>query len=440
MGDVLERVKFHRGVGVPLLWQSAVFNAMFYVDSFVLGFVGPREVAAVSAGAQVAWLYEAFIACAAYVGGTLVGRLAGAGREPETRAVVHHGYVATAVLAAAIGIPSFVLANQIAGLMIADAATADLMASYLRWSIAAYTLSTFGMVVETALQNLKEQRFVLHVYAAEFTLKLVVTLVLVFGFGLGLAGVVASLLAAKALRLVLLLHGARTRLPRLRASGRPADYGWSVFATQAAPLALSVLIWNVSTLVISSGFGQLPIEQYAAYSVLNNAMYLLLIPTEAYTKTVAILVARLLGSPLGRDQRALSDRLRDVTLAGVVLALATAVASAVYALLLPLVQPSLGGAVQDTLLDLAVPFACLVFTKSVTDSLTEGVLRPTFKNRFLLWVEVAALPVTVVIFHIGDIDVVSGFWYLVLLEGLRMALVFGRQRHWLRNEVVQEAT
>lgn len=136
------------------------------------------------------------------------------------------------------------------------------------------------------------------------------------------------------------------------------------------PLGLSVLLWNISTINISSSFGRLDISAYAS---LNNAVYIILIPTEAYTK----------------------------------------MRSQVHVIFLP--------------------FLGYIACKSITDSINEGFLRPVLDNAFLFLVEFPALPCTIVVFYVLSISLLDGFWYLFGLELFRMLLVCVREADWIRK-------
>lgn len=420
-----------RSLGWPLLIQSAVFNVMFFIDSFTLGFVDERQLAAVAAAAQVLWLFESLVTSVSFASGALIGRLAGSGQDSHIRSVLGSSLRLSWIIAVCFGVVGFALAPFVSGLILSDQTTADLMASYLRIGFVAYALSAVSMVFETALQALREQRLVLSSYVVELCVKVIANILFVFVLGLDIWGVAASLVLAKATRFVILLLLERRHLPGPSRSATVPSHSRRLL-TQSLPIAGSVIVWNVSTLLIASGFGNLGTVDFAAYSVLNSAMYLLLIPMEAASKSLNVLSTRLTGALEGKGVR-LATRLTDAVVGVLIIAILLGGISAVYALLIGLLQPALSVDTRAAVTAIVAIFALQVVVKAATDGLTEGVLRPGFKNAFLFWLEVAALPFTFIAFHVAPVSLSSGFLYIAALEAFRLILVLARCLLWIRG-------
>ena len=404
---------------------------MFFIDSFTLGFVDERQLAAVAAAAQVLWLFESLVTSVSFASGALIGRLAGSGQDTQIRSVLRSSLRLSWIIAVSFGLIGFALAPFVSSLILNDQATANLMASYLRIGFAAYGLSAVSMVYETALQALREQRLVLSSYIVELCVKGLANIVLVFGLRLDIWGVAASLVLAKATRFVILLLLERRHLPGPPRSQSGTSHS-RLLMTQSLPIAGSVIVWNVSTLLIASGFGNLGTVDFAAYSVLNSAMYLLLIPMEAASKSLNVLSTRLTGSLKGKGAH-LATRLTDAVVGVLVLAALLGVVSASYALMVGFLQPALSEGTRAAIGAIVLIFALQVIVKAATDGLTEGVLRPGLKNTFLFWVEVAALPFTFLAFHVAPVSLSSGFLYIAALEAFRLSLVVMRCLLWIRK-------
>lgn len=243
MNEFLKTVQRNTQVGVPLLIQSIIFNIMFYCDSFLLGFVGEKEVSAVSAGAQILWLFEALIACPAYVCGALVGRLEGAKRHSEVRTVIVRGFIVTGMISVLSGLAIIIASPAICSAIIRDTGTATMMTTYVRWGTLSYTISTLGTVSEYTLQNMKKQKIVMCTYAAEFITKICVSLSLLFFLRLGIIAIVLGIILSKILRFTILsisltVISAESEFTH----GTSLDYSWKEYIKQCIPLGTSILI------------------------------------------------------------------------------------------------------------------------------------------------------------------------------------------------------
>ena len=434
MSDTIKTCLRNAAIGVPLLFQSILFNVMFYCDSFLLGFVGEHEVSAVSAGSQVIWLYEALITCPAYVCGTIVGRLEGAGRRSEIRTAISRCFAFTGALVLIVGSGLFMTSQTVSFAMIHNPDAADMMTTYVRWATVAFAISTLGTVAEYALQNMKEQRKVLSIYICEFAIKLSASVFFLFCMHLGIFAIILGMLLSKIARVVMLLF---TLLHKMRGSvsgrGCAYEYSWKSYTKQCVPLGLSVLLWNISTIIISSSFGRLDISAYTAYALLNNAVYIILIPTEAYTKSLAVLVARLIGASSGLSPEYVHSRLQVMRSANVMIGVISVCISYIYISVIPLMQPGISTRVWSQVHVIVLPFLGYIACKSITDSITEGFLRPVLDNAFLFLVEFLALPCTIIVFYVLSISLLDGFWYLFGLELFRMVLVCIREAVWIRS-------
>lgn len=431
MNEFLKTVQRNTQVGVPLLIQSIIFNIMFYCDSFLLGFVGEKEVSAVSAGAQILWLFEALIACPAYVCGALVGRLEGAKRHSEVRTVIVRGFIVTGMISVLSGLAIIIASPAICSAIIRDTGTATMMTTYVRWGTLSYTISTLGTVSEYTLQNMKKQKIVMCTYAAEFITKICVSLSLLFFLRLGIIAIVLGIILSKILRFTILsisltVISAESEFTH----GTSLDYSWKEYIKQCIPLGTSILIWNISTIFISAAFGKMDIAAYTAYALLNNAVYIILIPTESYSKTLSVLVARLFGASSRLSSIYISSRFRLMRYSALLISISSVIIAYLYTLIMPIIQPAISSTVWSNLHTIIPPFLAYIFCKSLTDALTEGFLRPVFDNKFLLTIELIALPCTIGVFTFLPISLVNGFWTLYILELFRLALVIAREIMW----------
>lgn len=434
MNNLIKTCLRNAAIGVPLLFQSVLFNVMFYCDSFMLGFVGEHEVSAVSAGSQIIWLYEALIACPSYVCGNIVGRLEGANRRSEVRTAISRCFALTSFLLLIVGTGLFSASSIISSTMINNSSASDMMCLYVRCATIAYAISTLGTVAEYALQNMKQQKTVLAIYICEFSLKLSASIFFLFFMHLGIVAIILGMLLSKTLRTLMLFFALFHKMhSSIFTKAHSYEYSWKSYIKQCIPLGFSVLLWNISTIIISASFGKLDISEYTAYALLNNAVYIILIPTEAYTKSLAILVARLIGASSRLHIEYIRSRLQIMRHANILIGIVSAGIAYIYINIIPLMQPGISTNVWHEVHTIVLPFLGYILCKSITDTITEGFLRPVFDNAFLFLVEAAALPFTIIIFSVVHISLLSGFWYLLGLEILRLLLVCGKETVWIRK-------
>lgn len=420
--EVLRKASRHGSLYLVILAQSAIFNVLFYVDSYFMGFVGDSSLSALSAATQVTWLYEALITCVAAAMGLIINRHYGQGLKSSIRVDFSVGLYVSIVAALALLVAAELLQDVVTEFMVADSGVGEEMGSYLQIALPGHTVGAIAMVYEVVLQSTGRGKIVLYSYALELVAKIFFNAFFVFVLGSGVTGVAISLLIAKVMRLGFFMAYYRdgyTRPSKLvlgdvRAIGR-----------EALPLGTSVLLWNASTVVVSSGFGHLDVASFTAYSLLGNALYLLLIPVEAFTKTAAILVGRLLGRS-ALDDSDTRVRIRQCLLTGQVITVASVVAACGYMLATPVIHPALSEDAYSRVTSISMIFGLYVLTKCLTDMVSEGVLRAGLDNRFLAMVELICLPFTWMIFHYLNYDLVYGYSYVLLLEAVRAAAVFWR--------------
>ncbi len=209
------------GLAVPAVVTLVASPLMGLVDTAIVGRLGAVELGAM--GLAIAVLNTVSWVCNFLVFGTTstVARAVGARDLPAAGRRVAHATQVALVLGAGIAVLIVVLAPAMLRALGAVDELVDPAATYLRIRALGVPLLLLGYVGHGAFRGVSDTRTPLGIVVAANLVNAVVTAVLVFGLGFGLAGAAWGTVVAEALTVVVFaLRIRRTRLP-LRGHGRP---------------------------------------------------------------------------------------------------------------------------------------------------------------------------------------------------------------------------
>lgn len=375
-------------LALPALGALVAEPVFVLVDSAVVGRLGTAQLAGLSLASTLLMTVVGLCVFLAYATTAAVARRTGAGHRAEALQAGVDGMwlalalglaLATALLAAAPG------AVQALG---ADGAVAEHAAVYLRWSAPGLPGMLLVLAATGVLRGLQDTRTPLWVAAGGATLNAVLSVTLVYGVGMGIAGSglgtsLAQLTMAAVLGVVV-VRGAR----REGADLRPRGAGiWSQ-ALQGLPLlvrTLSLRLAILLTVVVATGLGAVTL---AGHQVVNAVWGLTAFALDALAIAAQALVGASLGAgDVARTRAVLRRCLRWGVLAGVVLGVAVATLG-------PLLAPffTSDDAVRDVVVaglvvtGVLMPLAGWVFV-------LDGVLIGAGDGRYLAWAGLLTLVV-----------------------------------------------
>ena len=250
------------------MFAGYVFQMGFnYVDTFLVGGLGPEALAAVGGSMFVVWALFAFAEVVSVGVLARVARAAGAGRGDEVGAALAGGALVglglTAVVVAAV--PLGAVEGLVAAMGI-EAGVAALATDYLRILFLGFPALLAFCLLESVFRGAGDARTPMLAVSCAFLLNAVLDVVLIFGLGpipaLGVAGAALASVTARAVG-VALLAAALVLRRRALGLGRPAP-GWQAPArllglvrigAPSSAAGLSFCLIYLGLVRITAGFG-----------------------------------------------------------------------------------------------------------------------------------------------------------------------------------------
>ena len=403
-------------LAVPAFGALVAEPLFLLADSAVVGRLGTEPLAGLGvAGSLLATAVGVFVFLA-YGTTAAVARRVGAG---DLRAAVTDGVDGVwlaALLGVGVAAVGFVLAAPLVGVFGASGAVAEQAVTYLRWSLPGLPAMLVVLAATGVLRGLQDTRTPLVVAAAGAAGNAVLSVALVHGAGLGIAGsalgtVVAQLGMAAAF-LVVVVRAAR----RTGASLRPDARGIVRVGLVGVPLLVRTLTLRAALLVTTYVAVAQGDAELAAHQVATVVWGFLALALDAVAIAGQALTGRALGAGDAAGARGLTRRMVAWGVgAGVVLG---ALLLAGRGLLAPLFSPE--AEVQSALtavlvvVALAQPLAGWVFV-------LDGVLIGAGDGRYLavagLWTLLAFLPLAALVLAAPVRGTAGLLWLWVAFAG-----------------------
>ncbi|WNB85610.1 MATE family efflux transporter [Cellulomonas sp. ATA003] len=317
-------------LAVPALGALVAEPLFVLVDSAVVGRLGTAPLAGLALASTVLLTVVGLCVFLAYATTAAVARRLGAGDVRGALTLGVDGLWLAAglgvVLAAAVG----TTAPWLTAALGADGEVARQAVTYLRWSAPGLPGMLLVLASTGALRGLQDTRTPLWVAAGGAVLNAVLSVALVHGAGLSIAGsglgTTLAQLAMGAVLVVVVVRGAR----RAGAPLRPAIAGIRANVRAGAPLlvrTLSLRLAILLTVVVATGLGATAL---AGHQVVNAVWALTAFALDALAIAAQALVGHALGAgDLERTRAVLRRTLQWGTGAGVVLGVVVAVVAGV---------------------------------------------------------------------------------------------------------------
>ncbi|MEU8887390.1 MATE family efflux transporter [Streptomyces sp. NPDC048442] len=400
-------------------------------DSAIVGHLGTPQLAGLGIASGLLTTAVSIFVFLAYATTAAVSRRVGAG---DLAAAIRQGMdgIWLALLLGAVVIAAVLPgAPGLVDLFGASDTAAPYAITYLRISSLGIPAMLVVLAATGVLRGLQDTRTPLYVAIGGFVANGILNVLLVYGFGLGIAGsawgTVAAQWAMAAVYLVVVVRGAR----RHGAPLRPDAAGIRASAQAGVPLLVRTLSLRAVLMIATAVAARLGDADIAAHQIILTLWSLLAFALDAIAIAGQSIIGRYLGAGDKEGARAACRRMVEWGIAaGVVLGVLVALARPLFVPLFTSDQ-----VVRDTLLPallvvaVSQPISGVVF-------ILDGVLMGAGDGPYLAWAMLATLavfaPVALLVPKLGG-GLTALWWAMVLMMAVRMATLWWRTRsgRWL---------
>lgn len=418
-------------IAVPTFAAVVSEPLMLAADTAIVGRLGRAELAALGASSTVLTSLIGFCIFLAYGSTALVSRRQGAGDTGGAMTSAVGALWLAAGLGSALSFVVYLSARPVAGLFSSSLHVRDLTQSYLQIASASIPAALIIMAATGALRGVLDLRTPLLVMITANIVNVIVTLVLVYSLGFGLAGAAAGLVLAQWFAAAWLLLVLRARVRAVGVPTHPDFHGIVDVARHGVALFVRTATLRSVLLIatwLASNIGDIAL---AAHQI---AMALLLMSAFALD-AIAIAGQTLTGHALGSGD---IKRTREITSRVITWGWASGLAFGSLLGLSSTVLPrvfSSDYAVQAASTSALIVIAIIMPISGIVYVL-DGVLIGAGDGRYLAWAGVFALlcyvplAVTITVFGTGFATVWIAYAAFMLI---RFGTVWCRQKsdRWL---------
>lgn len=397
------------------------------VDSAVIGHLGTPQLAGLGVAAALLQTGVNIFVFLAYATTAAVARRVGAGDLPSAIRQGMDGIWLALILGAAVIAVVLPGAPALVELFGASPTAAPHAVTYLRISALGIPAMLAVLAATGVLRGLQDTRTPLYVAVGGFSANAVLSVVLVHGVGLGVAGsawgTVLAQCAMAAVYLYVVVRGAR----RHGASLRPDLAGVRACAQAGAPLLVRTLSLRAVLMIATAVAARLGDADIAAHQIALTLWSLLAFALDAIAIAGQAIIGRLLGAGDEAGARAACRRMVQWgVVSGVVLGMLVVAARPVF---MPLFTSD--GAVIDRL---AGALLVVALTQPVAGAVfvLDGVLMGAGDGPYLAWAMLLTLalfaPAALLVPRLGG--GLTELWWTVagLMMGLRLVTLWLRAR------------
>ncbi|MFJ6696749.1 MATE family efflux transporter [Streptomyces sp. NPDC091272] len=395
-------------------------------DSAIVGHLGTPQLAGLGIASGLLTTAVSIFVFLAYATTAAVSRRVGAG---DLAAAIRQGMdgIWLALLLGAVVIAVVLPGSPgLVDLFGASDTAAPHAITYLRISSLGIPAMLVVLAATGVLRGLQDTRTPLYVAIGGFVANGVLNVLLVYGFGLGIAGsawgTVAAQWAMAAVYLVVVVRGAR----RHGASLRPDAAGIRASAQAGVPLLVRTLSLRAVLMIATAVAARLGDADIAAHQIILTLWTLLAFALDAIAIAGQSIIGRYLGAGDEQGARAACRRMVEWGIAaGVVLGVLVVLARPLF---VPLFTSD--PVVRDTLLPALLVVAVSQPVSGVVFIL-DGVLMGAGDGPYLAWAMLATLavfaPVALLVPKLGG-GLTALWWAMVLMMAVRMATLWWRTR------------
>jgi putative MATE family efflux protein len=386
-------------------------------DLYWVGHLGKEAIAAVGVAGNFTMIVLALTQMLGVGTTTLISQAAGRKDQPQAELAFNQSFVMSLIVAAGLGIFSFLLRDFYCESLSADAATASLAKSYLLWFIPGLLLQFPLVALGSALRATGIIKPTVGFQVLSVVLNMVLAPLLIFGIGpwprLGVTGAaLATFISIFVADVLMILYFERSyHYLRFRfAQSRPQTRIWNSLLRIGLPAGAEFILISVYVIIVYSiirGFGA---AAQAGFGVGARIMQALFLPVVALSFAVAPVVGQNFGGRRGdRVRRSIYSA---IGIGSVLMLLLTIIAQFCSATMIRAFSndPAVIAFGSDYLRIVSVNFvfAGIAFTTSSAFQGIGNTLPPLISSmtRLILF----ALPATLLSFHPGF--QIRHVWYL----------------------------
>jgi putative MATE family efflux protein len=437
-------------LSIPVSLESVFQMGFNVIDQVIVGLLGADAVAAVGLCNSIASIALLLYASAGVGAGVMVARAFGRKDLAEVSQIASAGQALSGLLGVLTAFLLVMFSQYLLQVVGADPKLAGSANSYFQL----YAVSIFPMILSAVtsavFRSLHDPRTPLIVTSAAVALNTILGFVLVLGFGpipsFGVAGAGFATLfsqSARCLALILFLYGSKRGVRWVwpfPGSKVGATAGKLLHLT--APIALSEVLWGMSTFIYTVVFTRLGTTMLAASQIVLSLENIFIVASAGLAPAAVAVIGQALGMgslPAAKANAWLTIRF------GFLLALALGSLYAGSSLLLPVLYPKVGQEVLHLAFWGVLLMAVTQPAKVLSSVLGNGVLASGGDTRFVLFGNLAGtyaigLPAAVGLGLLAPFGFFGVFAAKVLEEGVKAGcflLRFLRAR-WYTNALKAE--
>lgn len=295
---------------LPMILQNFVTNLMSLADTFMVGMLGERELAAVTM-ANSLFFVLIFVVFGIQSGtGVLVAQYNGRGNKEAINRVLGMGYYVSVTLTAAVAVLTWLFPRQIMGVLTNNAELIDPGADYMRIVGFSYIFMSLSGVYIAVQRSMENPRLGAVVLSASGLLNILLNYILIFGKwgapALGCAGAaIATVISRIFEAAAVLLYALRSRRLPLMPDRilRPGRVIAGDFVRFSLPVVCNEVLWSLAVSVYSVIMGHMALSTpiLAAYTIAGNIDRLLNVGLFAAGSATAVIIGRDIGRRVDDD-------------------------------------------------------------------------------------------------------------------------------------------
>ncbi|MFD4016083.1 MATE family efflux transporter [Streptomyces sp. SH5] len=413
-------------LAVPAFGALVAEPLFVMVDSAVVGHLGTPQLAGLGIAAALLMTAVSVFVFLAYATTAAVARRVGAGDLPAAIRQGMDGIWLALLLGAAVVAFAMPTAPWLVDIFGASDTATPYAITYLRISILGIPAMLVVLAATGVLRGLQDTRTPLYVAIAGFTANAVLSVTLVHGAGLGIAGSAWGTVIAQAgmaaAYLVVVIRGARKH----GASLRPDAAGIRASARAGVPLLIRTLSLRAVLMIATAVAARLGDVDIAAHQIILSLWSLTAFALDAIAIAGQAIIGRYLGADDEKGAREACRRMVEWGIGcGIVLGVLIVLARPLF---IPLFtsDPSVKDTLLPALLVVAVsqPIAGVVFV-------LDGVLMGAGDGRYLAWAMLVTLavfaPVALLVPSL-DGGLTALWWAMTLMMAVRLITLWVRTR------------
>lgn len=295
-------------ITVPAFAALICEPLMLMADTAIVGHLGRAELAALGAASTILSTVVGLCVFLAYGSTATVARHQGAGEPRRALEAALGGVWLALLLGAVLGAVAALAARPLGETLASSPHVADLTTQYLQLAAMSIPAVLLVLAATGALRGVLDLRTPLVVMIAANVLNVVLTVVLVYGAGLGIRGAAAGLVLAQWAAALALVGQVVRRSRTARASARLRWADVTRAARDGVPLLLRTLSLRAVLLLatlVASGFGD---ASLAAHQIATTIVMLLAFALDAFAIAAQTLTGHSLGAGDAAGTRHVTQR------------------------------------------------------------------------------------------------------------------------------------